>query len=214
MSGICMDPGPERLAGHSAFLLRTDDWPLTATSSLPSRGSNVPIMASTANVPLRAGKGWMYEGGIREPMIVRAPGVTQPGATCDTPVISTDFFPTMLELAGLPLMPDRHADGVSLVPLLKGKKLDTKRPLAWHYPHYHGSSWTPGAAIRVGDYKLIEFYHYDKVELYNLADDIGETNDLSEKQPAKTRELLDALHAWQESLGAQMPKANPGYKGK
>jgi len=161
---------------------------------------------STSNLPLRSGKGWLYEGGIREPMIIRAPGVTQPGSVCDTPVLSTDFFPTMLELAGLPLMPKRHRDGVSLLPLLKGKSLSTDRPLAWHYPHYHGSTWKPGAAIRSGNWKLIQFYHYEKVELYNLAKDVSEQHDLSKKNPQKTKELLGKLHAWQKKLGAKLPK--------
>ncbi|MDH3582920.1 MAG: sulfatase [Phycisphaerae bacterium] len=168
---------------------------------------------STSNLPLRAGKGWLYEGGIREPMIIRAPGVTKPNAVCDTPVLSTDFFPTMLELAGLPLMPDRHRDGTSLVPLLRGRPLVTKRPLAWHYPHYHGSSWKPGAAIRVGQYKLIEFYHHEKVELYDLEADPGERNDLSKKWRQKTHELHKRLRAWQESIGAKMPRANPAFTG-
>ncbi len=160
----------------------------------------------TCNLPLRSGKGWLYEGGVREPTIIRAPGVTKPGSVCRTPVVSMDFFPTMLELAGLPLMPERHADGVSLVPLLKGGDALPPRPLWWHYPHYHGSTWTPGASIRDGDWKLIEFYHWGKVELYNLKDDLGERHDLSEKDPAKTRELLDKLHALQKQFGAKMPQ--------
>ena len=117
----------------------------------------------TCNLPLRSGKGWLYEGGIREPMIVRAPGVTEPGAVVPTPIVSMDFFPTMLELAGLPPVPDLHADGESLVPLLERRPSRTNRAtLYWHYPHYHGSSWTPGAAIRDGDWKLIEFYESDE----------------------------------------------------
>ncbi|NQU22701.1 MAG: sulfatase-like hydrolase/transferase, partial [Candidatus Nealsonbacteria bacterium] len=136
-------------------------------------------MGPTCNLPLRAGKGWLYEGGVREPMIVRAPGVTRPGSVCNTPVVSMDFFPTMLELAGLPAMPEKHADGMSLVPLLEGGATLPPRSLFWHYPHYHGSTWTPGASIRDGDWKLIEFYHWEKVELYNLKDDPGEQHDLS-----------------------------------
>jgi len=112
----------------------------------------------------------------------------------------------MLALAGLPAMPDRHADGLSLLPLLQGGENLPPRALYWHYPHYHGSTWKPGAAIRDGDWKLIEFYHWGKVELYNLKEDIGEQNDLSEENPSKTKELLDKLHAWQERMGAQMPK--------
>jgi len=160
----------------------------------------------TCNLPLRAGKGWLYEGGVREPMIIRAPGTTKPGSVCGTPVVSMDFFPTMLELAGLPAMPEEHADGVSLVPLLEGGKTLPSRTLCWHYPHYHGSTWTPGASIRDGDWKLIEFYHWGNAELYNLGDDPGEQHDLSKKNPVKATELLDKLHSWQRKLGAKMPR--------
>ncbi len=167
----------------------------------------------TSNLPLRAGKGWCYEGGVREPMIVRAPGVTRPGATCDVPVTSTDFYPTMLELAGLPLQPKRHRDGLSIVSLLRGKKSLEREAIFWHYPHYHGSTWEPGAAVRAGDWKLIEFYEDDTVELYNLKNDLGERNDLSKKRPEKTTELLNLLHDWQKKVGAKMPRLNPDYKG-
>jgi len=163
-------------------------------------------MGPTCNLPLRAGKGWLYEGGVREPMILRAPGITRPGSVCNTPVVSMDFFPTMLELAGLPAMPEKHADGVSLAPLLKGSNTLPPRPLCWHYPHYHGSTWTPGASIRDGDWKLIEFYHWGNVELYNLKDDPGEQHDLSKNNAAKATELLDKLHSWQRKLGAKMPQ--------
>ena len=188
----------QRLAKNTVLIFFSDNGGL---STLRGR------RGSTSNLPLRAGKGWLYEGGIREPMIIRAPTVTTAGSVCSTPVISTDFFPTMLALAGIPQMPDKHRDGVSLMPLLLGKKLVTKRPLAWHYPHYHGSMWKPGGAIRVGDWKLIEFYHHKKVELYNLASDIGERRDLSKKNPAKTKEMLAKLRKWQKELGARMPVA-------
>jgi len=160
----------------------------------------------TSNLPLRSGKGWLYEGGVREPMIIRAPGVAKPGSVNDTPVISTDFFPTILELAGLDSMPKLHADGVSLVPLLSGKGELPARSLYWHYPHYHGSTWKPGASIRDGDWKLIEFYHYDKIELYHLAQDPGEQNDLSQSHPEKAKELLAKLHQWQKEMKARMPE--------
>jgi arylsulfatase A-like enzyme len=159
----------------------------------------------TSNLPLRSGKGWLYEGGVREPMIVRAPGIAKPGSVCCTPVVSMDFFPTMLQLAGLPAQEEKHVDGVSLVPQLRGDGETAPRLLFWHYPHYHGSTWTPGASVREGEWKLIEFYHWDKVELYNLADDPGEQHDLSGQNPAKTRELRDKLHSWQERMGAKMP---------
>jgi len=157
------------------------------------------------NLPLRAGKGWLYEGGIREAAIVRAPGKAQ-GIVCNTPMVSTDFYPTILELAGLPLQPDLHVDGRSLVPFLDTEpKEQAERELYWHYPHYHGSGWTPGGAIRKGDWKLIEFWEYDDVELYDLSKDIGEQNDLSNQHPEKVRELQLALDNWRTSIGAVMP---------
>ena len=160
----------------------------------------------TSNLPLRSGKGWLYEGGVREPTIVRAPGVTRPGSVCETPIISMDFFPTFLELAGLPAEPDHHNDGVSIVDLLQGDSLPD-RTFYWHYPHYHGSTWTPGASIRDGDWKLIEFYHFGNVELYNLKDDPGERENLASSQPEKTSQLRRKLKDWQEKMGAKMPVA-------
>ena len=163
------------------------------------------------NLPLRAGKGWLYEGGVREPTIIRAPGVTQPGSVSHKPLISMDFFPTMLDLAGLPLKPKLHVDGRSLLSQLKGN--DTgNRTLHWHYPHYHGSSWKPGASIRDGDWKLIEFYHYNNFELYNLAKDPGERTNLAKRNPRKAAELRAKLSAWQKQNKAKMPAPNPDYK--
>lgn len=165
----------------------------------------------TSNLPLRSGKGWLYEGGVREPMIVRVPGLAKPKSICDTPVVSMDFFPTMMELAGLKTDARLHVDGQSLVPLLRGEKLGEKldgqkRDFFWHYPHYHGSSWKPGASIRSGDWKLIEFYHYDNFELYNLAEDPGERNDLSKAEPDKAQALREKLSRWQRSMNAKMPQ--------
>lgn len=162
-------------------------------------------LAPTCNAPLRSGKGWLYEGGIRCPMIVRAPGVAKAGSVCDVPVSSMDFFPTMLELAGLDLKPELHSDGVSLVNLLEENGSIERNSMYWHYPHYHGSTWAPGAAIRDGDWKLIEFYEYDTVELYNLRTDIGEENDLAEAQPEKKKELREKLRSWQIEMNARMP---------
>ncbi|MBN2473383.1 MAG: sulfatase [Pirellulales bacterium] len=187
------------LAGNTVVFFFSDNGGLCTTRR----------MGPTCNLPLRSGKGWLYEGGVREPMIIRAPGLTKPGSVCRRPVISTDFFPTIVELAGLPAMPALHADGVSLVPLLSGGDALAPRPLWWHYPHYHGSTWTPGASIREGDWKLIEFYHWDEVELYNLKHDVGEQNDLSRQNPVKAAELLDTLHALQKQLGAKMPQSIP-----
>ncbi|MEW4455738.1 sulfatase [Bremerella sp. JC817] len=167
----------------------------------------------TSNLPLRSGKGWLYEGGVRSPMIVKAPGVTQPGTESEAPVVSMDFFPTFLELAGLPLQPNVHNDGESLVGLLKGEKQAEDRTLYWHYPHYHGSAWKPGASIRDGDWKLIEFYEYDTVELYDLSKDPNEQHDLSALMPEKTTQLREKLRTWQKEMNAKMPQPNPNYRG-
>jgi len=163
-----------------------------------------PTPGPTSNLPLRAGKGWLYEGGIREPMIIRAPNVTPPGSTCNTPVVSMDFFPTILELTNQKQRPKLHNDGISLVPLLTQQPLK-HAPIYWHYPHYHGSTWKPGAAVRDGDWKLIAFYEQDKYELYHLANDPGEQHDLAKTNPDKTRELKQQLSNWQAKMKAKMP---------
>ncbi|MGN6554374.1 MAG: sulfatase [Verrucomicrobiota bacterium] len=164
----------------------------------------------TSNLPLRGGKGWLYEGGIREPMLIRAPGVIKPGSTCDLPVTSTDFYPTLLELAGLPLRPQQHVDGLSLVPLLQGGTL-ARGPLFWHYPHYGNQGGAPGGAVRDGDWKLIEWYE-GGVELYNLADDVGEKHNLAADHPEKVKDLQAKLAAWRKEVGALMPTPNPNFK--
>jgi arylsulfatase A-like enzyme len=166
----------------------------------------------TSNLPLRAGKGWLYEGGIREPMVIKWPGVTRPGSVCNEPVISTDFYPTMMEMAELTLRNQQHIDGVSLVPLLKRTGKPQRKALYWHYPHYGNQGSSPSAAVRAGDWKLIEFFEDNHVELYNLKTDIGEKNDLSESMPDKVRRLREMLHAWQKEVGARFPRPNPACK--
>ena len=163
----------------------------------------------TSNLPLRAGKGWPYEGGVREPMIVVAPGVAKPGTVCDVPVISTDFYPTLLQLAGRPLKPEQHRDGVSFVPLLKGEASPRGRPLFWHYPHYSNQGGAPNGVIRDGDWKLIEWYEDGALELYNITEDIGERNNLTAQHPDKVKELHGMLIAWRKEVGALMPTPNP-----
>ncbi len=165
----------------------------------------------TSNLPLRAGKGWLYEGGIREPLIVRCPGITPEGATCNTPVISTDFYPTMLELAGFPPLKVQHVDGVSFVSLLKGRYGLEREALYWHFPHYANQGGSPGAAVRAGNWKLIRFFEDNHVELYNLEMDVSEEHDLSVAMPEKARALAEMLDRWQRSVGAKFPKVNPGY---
>ncbi|MCC6123334.1 MAG: sulfatase [Pirellulales bacterium] len=158
----------------------------------------------TSNFPLRAGKGWLYEGGIRVPWIVRAPGATKPGSICDAPVISTDLYPTILELVGLSPMPRQHVDGVSLAPLLTGAELK-RGALYWHYPHYGNQGGAPSGAVRDGDWKLIEWYEDGSLELFNLKEDPGEKRNLSVENPAKLRELRAKLLDWRKAVKAVMP---------
>lgn len=168
----------------------------------------------TSNVPLRAGKGWLYEGGIREPMIIKWPGMVRPGSICNEPVTSTDFYPTMLEMAGLPLKPKQHIDGVSIVPLLTGKKSLDRKAIFWHYPHYSNQGGSPCGAVRAGDYKLIEFYEDNHLELYNIREDISEKTNIAGQIPHKTIELHEMLKGWRKEVDAQMPTPNPDYKPK
>ncbi|MHC4546939.1 MAG: sulfatase-like hydrolase/transferase, partial [Planctomycetota bacterium] len=144
------------VADNTVVIFMSDNGGLSTAEGLP-----------TSNLPLRAGKGWLYEGGIREPMIIKWPGVVKPNSVCSEPVTSTDFYPTMLEMADLPLKPKQHVDGVSLVPLLKGKEKLERNAIFWHYPHYGNQGGSPGGAVRAGDYKLIEFYEDNRAELYN-----------------------------------------------
>jgi len=162
----------------------------------------------TSNAPLRAGKGWLYEGGVRVPLLVKWPGVTKPGATTGTPAISTDIFPTLLEAAGLPARPRAHVDGVSLVPVLRGGQLPA-RPFFWHYPHYGNQGGAPAGGVREGDWKLIEWFEDNRVELFNLKTDFGEQNNLAVKEPEKVKALHAQLAQWRKNVGARMPTPNP-----
>jgi arylsulfatase A-like enzyme len=164
----------------------------------------------TSNLPLRGGKGWMYEGGIRESLLVRWPAVVKPGRVVSTPVSSPDFFPTLLEAAHAKPQPGQVLDGLSLLPVLKGDDLP-ERALFWHYPHYGNQGGAPAAAIRRGDHKLIEWYEDGRVELFNVVTDIGEKSDLSKTQPEITTRLLAELHAWQKQVGAKFSTPNPAY---
>ncbi len=190
------------LASHTIVVFTSDNGGL-CTSRSPG---------PTSNLPLRAGKGWLYEGGIRVPLIIRAPGITRPGTVCESPAITMDLLPTLLELAGLPPRPDLHCDGISLVPALRGAPPPAERRLVWHYPHYHGSGWCPGAAIRLGDWKLIEFYEEDRVELYRLSDDPGEQRNLADLEPERASQLRRQLAAWQREFHARMPEPNPDWR--
>jgi arylsulfatase A-like enzyme len=194
-----------KLAENTIVVFTSDNGGMSTSSN--------PNAIPTSNLPLKAGKGYLYEGGIREPLIVSWPGRVEPGSTSDEPITGTDFYPTFLDIAGLNLLPEQHRDGRSLKPiLLKNEKIDRKA-IYWHYPHYSGGlGGTPVGAVRMGKYKLIEFFEDMHVELYDLGNDISEQYDLSVKLPLKTKEMKEMLHKWREEVGAQMPVSNPDYK--
>ncbi|MFK7788465.1 MAG: sulfatase [Phycisphaeraceae bacterium] len=193
----------EGLAGNTLVIFTADNGGLSTSEGSP-----------TSNAPLRAGKGWIYEGGIREPTLIRLPKHGKAGSTVSQPVISTDFYPTILEAAGLPLLPKQHADGVSLVPVLKDPNADLGRDaIIWHYPHYGNQGGSPASAIRAGDWKLIEWYGPGRgLELYNLVDDIGEKNNLVKAEPELARKLHEMLKKNLKDLDAKMNTPNPNAK--
>lgn len=164
----------------------------------------------TSNEPWRAGKGWPYEGGVRVPVLVRVPGVTKPGSTNATPIISTDYYATILDLLGLPAAPEQHRDSVSFTPLLQGKRYKT-RLLFWHYPHYGNQGGAPVSAVRDGDWKLIEWLEDGKLELFNLTKDPYEKNDLAAREASRVKALLVKLQSWRKETGALLPIKNPEY---
>ena len=173
---------------------------------------SLDVAFSTSNLPLRGAKGWLYEGGIRVPCIVKWPVQGKAGIVSEEPIISTDFYPSILDMAGLPLAEEQHQDGMSLVPLVSGKGSFERDAIYWHFPHYsnHGMQ-PPGGAIRSGDYKLLEYFENFSVQLFNLKEDIGEQNDLAETMPEKVAELRGKLRNWRKAVGAQMNQLNPDY---
>ncbi|NNE33791.1 MAG: sulfatase [Rhodothermales bacterium] len=175
---------------------------------------------ATSMQPLRGSKGMLYEGGIRVPLAVRWPGRIEAGSSSDTPVIGTDIYPTLLEMADVVSPPGLELDGASLMPLLTGTASLEPRNLFWHFPAYleayRGTTepWrtTPGGAVRQGDYKLVEFFEDGTLELYNLRGDIGEEVNLADEMPEKVQELRADLRAWREAVRATVPtEKNPAY---
>ena len=164
----------------------------------------VPI---TNNAPLRAGKGHLFEGGIREPLLIRWPGLTKAGRSIDTPVCSVDFFPTFARAAGVE---HSSVDGVDLRPLLSGQTIP-ERPLFWHYPHYSDQGGRPSGAVRLGDWKLIEVFEDGHLELFNLASDPGEQRNLARREKGRAIQLLTLLRDWRSSVNAAMPTLNPQF---
>lgn len=165
----------------------------------------------TCNAPLSEGKGWMYEGGNRVCQIARWPGQISAGTVCSEPTTSPDWYPTYLEAAGLPLDPEQHVDGKSILPLLRGGH-EARGPIFWHYPHYANQGGGPSASVRDGDWKLIEFYDVEpRRELYNLSNDLSETTDLAATETERLSVMTEQLHTWQKEVEALFPKVNRNY---
>jgi arylsulfatase A len=164
----------------------------------------------TSNKPLRGEKGTLYEGGIRVPAIARWPGRVPAASECTTPATTMDVYPTLLDLAGATASKGQPQDGVSLATLLKNPAAPLNRDtLYWHLPHYHHS--TPASAIRRGDWKLIEFFEDNSLQLFNLRADLAEATNLAAREPARAKELQAALAAWRQQVGARMPVPNPNH---
>jgi arylsulfatase A-like enzyme len=164
----------------------------------------------TSNLPLRGGKGWVYEGGIREPWIIRYPGVTKAGSVSKEIICSIDLLPTLVSAAGVKI--DHKVDGIDLKPALSGGSL-SREALYWHYPHYSNQGGIPGGAIRIGDFKLFERYEDGKVYLYNLKDDISEQKNLAASMPEKVTEMRKKLHTWYKDVDAKFLQEK-GQSGK
>ena len=169
------------------------------------------ITPATSNAPLRGAKGQLFEGGIRVPLIAAMPGRIPAGRVCDVPVTSTDWYPTLLRACNVPRDASRVTDGVDITPLLTGEAGIERPALYWHMPHYSNQGGVPGGAVRQGNFKLIEFYEDNRLELYNLAEDDGENRDLAREMPGKRNELHRLLKEWRASVGAQMPTPNPDF---
>lgn len=185
---------------------------LTDSTHIVFTSDNGGFAKATDNSPLRANKGSHYEGGIRVPLIFAGPRVRE-GEVSDTPVITNDLYPTILDLVNLPSRPHQHVDGVSLAGLLKHGEPIQERSLFWHYPHYnqHPQS-APVSIIRKGNWKLIEFLESGETELYDLATDLGESQNLSTEKPSRAQELQAKLDAWRTEVGADPMRRNPQYQ--
>jgi arylsulfatase A-like enzyme len=190
-----------KLTDNTLVIFTSDNGGLATLEGMP--------FAPTFNGPLREGKGYLYEGGIRVPLIVKGPKSIKPGNTTDQITCSTDFFPTLLEACGIKA--DVKPDGVSLLPVFRGEKL-ADRALFWHYPHYANQGGRPGGAVRRGDYKLIEFYEDGRRELFDVKKDLSESRNLSAEKPELVKELAGLLDGWRKEVGAKMPTPNPNYK--
>jgi arylsulfatase A-like enzyme len=165
----------------------------------------------TSNLPFSEGKGWMYEGGTREPLFIRWANTIEPSTFCSTPVSSPDFYPTLLDLAQVPLPSNQVFDGLSLKPLLLGGNSLERDGIFWHYPHYGNQGGTPSAAVRKDDWKLIRFFEDGREELYHVASDPGERRDVASKELAMRILLSASLSTWLSEIGALIPESNPDH---
>jgi len=208
--------------GVGRILDKLDELGLTDDTIVFFFSDNGGVKGITSSEPLRGGKGMLYEGGIREPMAVRWPGVVKPGTTSDTPVIGVDLYPTILEMADALTPEGKLLDGESIVPLLKGQSDLDRKAIFWHFPAYlQGKAegardphfrTRPAGAVRAGDFKLIEYFEDGALELYNLTDDIAEKNNLADTMPEKAAELHTLMLAWRKEVNAPVPtELNPDY---
>lgn len=205
--------------GIGKILEKLDELKLTDKTVVVFFSDNGGFKFLQDQAPLRGGKAMVFEGGIRVPFTLRWPGVIKPNTVCHVPVISTDFFPTFAAIASAhPKV--KNIDGVSLVPLFTGSKSLQRDALYWHYPHYHRQGYKPSGAIRVGDYKLIEWYERTllnqehQVDLYNIREDISETTNLAYDMPQKAKEMREQFHEWLHSVNAQLMTVNPNFDPK
>lgn len=214
--------------GIGRLVKTLDELDLTDNTVIVFSSDNGGYGPATSMHPLKGYKGTYYEGGIPVPMFVRWPGVVAPGSRCSTPVSQIDFYPTFCEISGATLPEDQAVDGLSLVPLLRGDGELPLRPLYWHFPAYlesYAKRWDqqrdplyrsrPCGIVRYGDWKLHEYFEDGDLELYNLADDIGEQTNLAAQLPDKAAELLQMLSTWREQTAAPMPtEPNPRYSAQ
>ncbi|XLS29629.1 sulfatase [Flavobacteriaceae bacterium M23B6Z8] len=192
---------------NETLILFTSDNGGLSVREVPAFAKHTP---PTDNGPLREGKGYVYEGGIREPLIISWPSVIEPGQTRNTPVIAQDFFNTM---SALSKAEDHTEDGINLAPYFNGNEPE-ERGLLWHLPHYSPQHGKPASAYRKGDWKLIYFYEDERYELYNLKKDLSESNDLAKKEPKKLETMIAEMQEALQQLNAKFPEPNPNYEGE
>jgi arylsulfatase A-like enzyme len=201
--GRVLDKLDELHLAKNTLVVFTSDNGGLATSGFPTE------LAATNNAPLREGKGYLYEGGIRVPLIARWPEAIKPATTCNVPTSTIDLLPTICAACGVQVA--ASLDGVSILPLLQGATSLDREAIYWHYPHYSPQGGRAGGAIRQGDFKLIEFYDSGRRELFNITQDLSESQNLSEREPQLAKLLADQLAAWRTSVGARMPTPNPDF---